>query len=52
MVGLNHFYNTAELSIKDIYYLLAQTIEMKKGLINKSLYGKTLAMLFFNPSLA
>jgi N-acetylornithine carbamoyltransferase len=51
MVGLNHFYNTAELSIKDIYYLLAQTIEMKKGLINKSLYGKTLAMLFFNPSL-
>ena len=47
-----HFYNTADFSQKEINYLIDLAINMKKNkVVNKSLSGKSLAMLFFNPSL-
>lgn len=47
-----HFYNTADFSLIEINYLIDLAISMKKNkVIDKSLAGKSLAMLFFNPSL-
>ncbi len=46
-----HFYNTADFSQKEIIDLIDLAISMKQGKYNKSLVGKSLAMLFFNPSL-
>jgi len=46
-----HFYNTADLSQKEVNYLIDLALAMKKGKVKKSLSGKSLAMLFFNPSL-
>lgn len=46
-----HFYNTADFSLKEINYLINLALKMKNGQFNKSLSGKSLVMLFFNPSL-
>jgi len=46
-----HFYNTADFSQKEINYLIDLALKMKKGKVKKTLSGKSLAMLFFNPSL-
>src|SRR3990167_5605785 len=47
-----HFYNTADFSQKEINYLIDLAISLKKNkALDKSLAGKSLAMLFFNPSL-
>ncbi len=46
-----HFYNTADFSQKEVNYLIDLALKMKKGQFKKSLPGKSLAMLFFNPSL-
>lgn len=46
-----HFYNTADFTQKEINSLVGLAQEMKKGKAKKSLSGKSLAMLFFNPSL-
>lgn len=45
------FYNTADFSQKEINYLIDLALKMKQGQYKKSLSGKSLAMLFFNPSL-
>jgi N-acetylornithine carbamoyltransferase len=46
-----HFYNTADFSQKEINYLINLALKMKKGKFNKHFLGKSLAMMFFNPSL-
>lgn len=46
-----HFYNTADFSQKEVNYLIDLALKMKKGQFKKSLPNKSLAMLFFNPSL-
>lgn len=46
-----HFYNTVDFSQKEIGYLIDLALKMKKGQFKKDLPGKSLAMLFFNPSL-
>src|SRR3990167_4019987 len=46
-----HFYNAADFSQKEINYLIDLALKMKRGQFKKSLPGKSLAMLFFNPSL-
>lgn len=51
MVAKNHFYNTADYSNEEIVSLISLALQMKKGIYKKSLAGKTLALLFFNPSL-
>lgn len=46
-----HFYNTADFTQDEINSLIDLALAMKKGNVKKSLSGKSLAMLFFNPSL-
>ena len=46
-----HFYTTLDYSPSEIQHLVYLALKMKSGTIKKSLVGKTLAMLFFNPSL-
>ncbi|EKE15158.1 MAG: hypothetical protein ACD_12C00126G0006 [uncultured bacterium] len=46
-----HFYNTADFSLEEVNYLIDLALKMKKGQFKNSLPGKSLAMLFFNPSL-
>jgi len=46
-----HFYNAADFSQKEINYLINLALKIKSGKFKKSLSGKSLAMLFFNPSL-
>jgi len=46
-----HFYNAADFSQKEINYLIDLALKMKKGQFKKSLSGKSLTLLFFNPSL-
>ena len=46
-----HFYNTADFSQEEINYLIDLALKLKKGKINKHFLGKSLAMMFFNPSL-
>lgn len=48
---LKHFYNTADFPQKEIYKMIELATAFKKGKLSKSLQGKSLAMLFFNPSL-
>ncbi len=50
-VHRKHFYTTLDFSLSEIQYLVDLALTMKAGTIKKSLAGKTLAMLFFNPSL-
>lgn len=51
MVKIKHFYNTADFSQEEIIKLinLAQDLKASKQLV--SLIGKSLSLLFFNPSL-
>lgn len=51
MVAKNHFYNTADYSNEEIVSLISLALQMKKGKYKKSLTDKSLALLFFNPSL-
>jgi N-acetylornithine carbamoyltransferase len=45
-----NFLNTADLPQEEILSLIDLALSLKRGEINKSLTGKTLATLFFNPS--
>ncbi|KKR32552.1 MAG: Ornithine carbamoyltransferase [Candidatus Gottesmanbacteria bacterium GW2011_GWC2_39_8] len=49
--NIKHFYNTADFSQKEILDLIDMAIKMKSGQIDPKLTGKTLATMFFNPSL-
>lgn len=51
MVKISHFYNTADFSREEILRLINLALDFKSGKSVKKLTGKTLAMLFFNPSL-
>lgn len=46
-----NFINTFDFSQKEINSLINRAITMKKGKVTKTLSGKVLGMLFFNPSL-
>ncbi|MEK7592305.1 MAG: N-acetylornithine carbamoyltransferase, partial [Patescibacteria group bacterium] len=46
-----NYYTTFDFTQAEIKYLIDFAIKLKKGKIKKSLSGKTLAMLFFNPSI-
>lgn len=48
---LKHFYTTLDYSRQEIEKLIDLALHMKAGNGKKSLEGKTLGMLFFNPSL-
>ena len=48
---LKHFYNTADFTGEEIFALIDMALKMKNGEITKKLSGKSLAMLFFNPSM-
>lgn len=48
---IKHFYSSLDYSPSEIQYLIDLTLKIKSGSVKKSLTGKTLAMLFFNPSL-
>lgn len=48
---IKHFYNTADFSREEISDLIVQAQDLKSGKRMASLFGKSLAMLFFNPSL-
>ncbi|GER87000.1 N-acetylornithine carbamoyltransferase [Dictyobacter vulcani] len=45
-----HFLNTADLQQEEISALIDLALDLKQGKVKKSLAGKTLATLFFNPS--
>ncbi|GCE03994.1 N-acetylornithine carbamoyltransferase [Dictyobacter aurantiacus] len=45
-----HFLNTADLPQEEIQALISLALDLKQGKVQKSLAGKTLATLFFNPS--
>jgi N-acetylornithine carbamoyltransferase len=45
-----NFLNTADLPQEEIISLIDLALSLKQGQINKTLTGKTLATLFFNPS--
>lgn len=51
MGKIKHYYNTSDFTRGEINKLISLALDLKNGKINKSLKGKTLAMLFFNPSL-
>ena len=51
MKTLKHFYNTADITREEILALINMALKMKNGQFTKDLNGKSLAMLFFNPSL-
>src|SRR5437667_7846155 len=46
----HHFLNTADLPQEEIISLIDRALSLKHGEINKTLAGKTLVTLFFNPS--
>ncbi|MDP1722046.1 MAG: N-acetylornithine carbamoyltransferase [Candidatus Gottesmanbacteria bacterium] len=48
---IKHFYSALDYSSSEIQYLVNLALKMKSGSVKKSLAGKTLGMLFFNPSL-
>ncbi len=48
---VNHFYSSLDFSPSEIQHLIHAALKMKSGSVKKSLAGKTLGMLFFNPSL-
>lgn len=48
---LRHFYNTADYSQQEILGLIDTAIKMKKGSYKETLINRSLALLFFNPSL-
>lgn len=46
-----HFYNTLDFSQKEVNFLINLALKMKTKGYKKNLIGKSIAMLFFNPSL-
>lgn len=48
---IKHFYSSLDFPPSEIQQLVHLALTMKKGAVQKSLTGKTLGMLFFNPSL-
>lgn len=46
-----HFYTTLDYSPQEIEKLIDLALDMKAGSVKQSLAGKTLGLLFFNPSL-
>lgn len=48
---IKHFYSSLDFSPSEIQHLVDLALQMKSGPVKKSLTGKTLGMLFFNPSL-
>jgi len=46
-----NFYSTLDFSFEEVAYLIDLALKLKAGKIKKTLAGKSLAMLFFNPSL-
>lgn len=48
---IKHFYSTTDYSLKEINDLIELALKMKSGEVKKTLNGKSLGMLFFNPSL-
>ena len=51
MNTVKHFLNTLDYSQEELNALISQALEMKRGKIKRTLSGKVLGMLFFNPSL-
>ena len=51
MKSIKHFYNTTDFSQDEILHLIDIAIKMKQGNYTKTLANKSLAALFFNPSL-
>jgi N-acetylornithine carbamoyltransferase len=45
-----NFLNTADFTQEEIAYLIDLALALKNGMEQKSLAGKSLATLFFNPS--
>ena len=48
---IKHFYSTTDYSLKEINDFIELALKMKNGEVKKILNGKSLGMLFFNPSL-
>ncbi|MBI5620765.1 N-acetylornithine carbamoyltransferase [Candidatus Gottesmanbacteria bacterium] len=48
---IKHFHSSLDFSLSEIQHLADRALTMKSGSVKKSLIGKTLGMLFFNPSL-
>lgn len=48
---LRHFINTQDWSTKELQALLSEAVALKRDPIQPRLQGRTLALLFFNPSL-
>lgn len=51
MNAIKHFYNTADFTREEILALIDTALKMKNGQLIQDLSRKSLAMLFFNPSL-
>src|SRR3989338_8220103 len=51
MNTIKHFYNTADITREEILALIEMALKMKNGQLAMDLNGKSLALLFFNPSL-
>ncbi|HTI14958.1 MAG TPA: N-acetylornithine carbamoyltransferase [Dictyobacter sp.] len=50
LLSQRDFLNTADLTLQEISDLIQLALDLKHGKVRKSLAGKTLATLFFNPS--
>jgi N-acetylornithine carbamoyltransferase len=50
-MSLRHFLNTQDWSRGDLDALLAQAVQFKQSKIGQQLAGKSIALLFFNPSM-
>lgn len=48
---MNHFLNTQDWSFEGLQHLLAQASAFKANKLGNQLHGKSIALLFFNPSL-
>lgn len=51
MKTIKHFLNTLDYSQKEIESIVKLALSLKEGKVEKTLSGKILGMLFFNPSL-
>lgn len=51
MKKIKHFYNTTDFPLEEILTLINLALDLKAGKKKRYLSGKSLAMLFFNPSL-
>ncbi len=51
MTGVRHFLSTENWTRDELQHLLDQATAFKRGRISRALDGKTIALMFFNPSL-